>query len=248
MPTQAEPVDHERQLEAVRELYARAARGGGGCCGDACCKHTYPAEDLTSIPEGADLGLGSGNPVRLAQIEAGETVVDLGSGAGVDAFLAARRVGTGGRVIGVDMTPDMLSRARRLADEAGIHNVEFREGLIERPPLDPASADALVSNCVINLSPDKAAVFREALRALRPRGRLVVSDIVKERAFAPVESSCGCVGTAMLRAQYLETIRRAGFERIEVLDDRLWLAVGDERLASAITVRAFRPAIEASPA
>lgn len=248
MTTMNEPVEHEKQREAVRERYARAARGGGACCGDACCSNAYPDEEMAGVPEGADLGLGSGNPVRLADLKVGETVVDLGSGAGVDAFLAARRVGSGGRVIGVEMTPDMASRARRLAHEAGVHNVEFREGLIERPPLDPASADALVSNCVINLSPDKAAVFREALRALKPGGRLVVSDVVKERGFAPVESSCGCVDTAMLRGEYLETIRRAGFERIEVLDDRLWLAVAGERMASAITVRAFRPASELSPA
>jgi len=233
---------HQAVREKVQKRYARAAKEGPGCdCGPSCCTTDYSARELSLIPAESVLGLGSGNPVRHADLLPGEVVVDLGSGGGVDVFLAAERVGTAGRAIGIDLTPEMVTRARNAARTAGVTNVEFREALIERLPLEDASADAVLSNCVINLSPDKAAVFREAFRVLRPGGRLVVSDIVQERPLGPMEDDCGCVATAMVRSEYLGTIRDAGFRDLEVLEDRPWLQTGDRVDASALTIRAMKP-------
>ena len=225
--------------EHVRERYAKAVQGAAreplGCCDSG-----YSVEELSRVPGGSFLGLGSGNPVRLAALRPGEVVVDLGSGAGVDAFLAADLVGPAGRAIGIDMTPEMLAKARALAAEHEIPNVEFHESLNERLPLADGTADVVVSNCVINLSPDKAAVFREAFRVLKPGGRLVVSDLVKERAFE-IADVCGCVGGAMVRGDYLGAIRGAGFQGLEILEDRAW-PTGDVGLpASSITIRAYKP-------
>ena len=230
--------------EQVRGHYAKAARAASreplGCCASG-----YTAEELSRIPEGAFLGLGSGNPVRLAAPRKGEVVVDLGSGAGVDVFLAADLVGPTGRAIGIDMTPEMIAKARGLATEHGIGNAEFHESLMEHVPLADASADLVVSNCVINLSPDKPAVFREAFRVLKPGGRLVISDLVKERPFE-IADVCGCVGGAMVRGEYLDAIRGAGFRDVEVLEDHLW-PTGDHDLpASSLTIRAIKP-MEVNP-
>ena len=182
------PTDPDALRRAVAEGYARIAEGGdAGCCSSGCgCgapadisrEVGYRDADLAAIPADADLGLGCGNPVALADLQPGETVLDLGSGAGMDAFLAASKVGPGGRVIGVDMTPAMLERARRNAEQGGHANVEFREGLIEALPLDDASVDAILSNCVINLSPQKDRAFREARRVLRPGGRMVAAAVL----------------------------------------------------------------------
>ena len=224
--------------EQVRGHYAKAARAASreplGCCDSG-----YTAEELSRIPEGAFLGLGSGNPVRLAAPREGEVVVDLGSGAGVDVFLAADLVGPTGRAIGIDMTPEMVARARALAAEHGIRNAEFHESLMERLPIADAAADGVVSNCVINLSPDKAVIFREAFRVLKPGGRLVVSDLVKERPFE-LADVCGCVGGAMIRGEYLSTIREAGFRDLEVLEDRRWPTGRTDMPASSITIRAIK--------
>jgi ubiquinone/menaquinone biosynthesis C-methylase UbiE len=189
----------------------------------------------------AFLGEGSGNPVRYADLKAGEVVVDLGSGAGVDVFLAATRVGPTGRAIGVDMTSEMLARARRAAEAAGVHNVEFREGVIETLPFADSTADVVLSNCVINLSPDKAAVYNEAFRVLRPGGRLVISDIVQERPLIVLDDDCGCVANAMLRTDYLSTIRGAGFRHLQIVEDRPWRTGPMGVDASALTLRAFKP-------
>ncbi len=222
---------------AVREHYASIVREGAGCgCGPAtsgCCGATsapaklsrevgYSDHDLAAVPEGANLGLGCGNPLAHAALRPGDVVVDLGSGAGFDCFLAARSVGPTGRVIGVDMTPEMLDRARRNAADDGYENVEFRLGEIEALPVADAAADMVISNCVINLSTDKPRVFREALRVLKPGGRLMVSDLVLERPLPEsvrrsVEAYAGCIAGAMLKDDYLAAIRRAGFTDVEVL-------------------------------
>ncbi len=221
----------------VKEAYGHIAKEGRPACGPApsCCggsetdrgtggKVGYSQEELQAVPRGADLGLGCGNPVALASLREGEAVLDLGSGAGLDAFLASRKVGKDGRVIGVDMTPAMHERARENAKRGHYENVEFRLGEIEDLPVADGTVDAVISNCVINLSPDKPQVFREAFRVLRPGGRLMISDIVLLRELPDlikhsVEAYTGCVAGAMLREEYLAAIRAAGFEDVRVLQE-----------------------------
>ena len=214
---------------AVRDRYAQTARqaskAGCGCgCGGASQSEQlgYERSELAAIPPEADLGLGCGNPTALAGLQTGETVIDLGSGGGIDCFLAARRVGPGGRVIGVDMTPEMIDRARAAARKGGFQNVEFRLGEIENLPVADGTVDAVISNCVINLSPHKGRVFQEAFRALKPGGRLLVSDIVLNGELPPqvrenVELWAGCVAGAMLEQEYLQLIREAGFSEVSVV-------------------------------
>lgn len=220
--------------KAVRDGYGAVARGGGSCCGSgsACCGGStaeqtsravgYSDADLASVPEGANLGLGCGNPVALATLRPGDTVLDLGSGAGFDCFLAAGKVGPSGRVIGVDMTPEMLEKARENARKSAHANVEFRLGEIEHLPVADNSVDVIISNCVINLSPDKPQVFREAFRVLRAGGRLMVSDIVLDAPLpkAILDSAAayvGCISGASLRAEYLALIAGVGFEDVQVV-------------------------------
>jgi SAM-dependent methyltransferase len=184
----------------------------------------YTEEELRSVPEGSNLGLGCGNPVALASLKKGEIVLDLGSGAGFDCFLAANRVGDKGKVIGVDMTAEMLEKARENAKKINSTNVEFRLGEIENLPLADNSVDAVISNCVINLSPEKRRVFDEAYRVLKPGGRLMVSDIVllKELPDAlknSMEAYLGCLSGAVLRNEYLDTIKKAGFKDVKVVDE-----------------------------
>ncbi len=223
--------------KAVREHYATVAISGSSCCRPAssgCCGPGpaqglslavgYSPEEMAAVPEGANLGLGCGNPLAFAELQEGDVVVDLGSGAGFDCFLAARRVGPTGRVIGVDMTPGMIERARANARKAGIENVEFRLGEIEHLPVADARADMIISNCVINLSTDKLQVFREALRVLKPGGRLMVSDIVLLRPLPgsvreSVEAYAGCISGAMLKEEYLRAMREAGFREVEVVGE-----------------------------
>lgn len=225
--------------DSVREAYASRVKGGG-CCGpardeaaardfekynEAALRMGYSSEDLAEIPEGANLGLGCGAPLAAAQVRPGETVLDLGSGAGFDAFIAARMVGPEGRVIGVDMTPEMIAKAKENAVRAEVENVEFRQGLIEEMPVDDDTVDVLISNCVINLSPDKPAVFREAFRVLKPGGRVAVSDIVlteplPEMVAKDMAAYVGCVAGASLLDDYLGYLREAGFEDIEVAESR----------------------------
>ncbi len=219
---------NDRVRTQVRAAYGKVAEGAGacsvGCCGTEGAGSLalgYTPEDLASVPEGADLGLGCGNPQAIAALQAGETVLDLGSGAGFDCFLAARRVGRSGRVIGVDMTPEMVVKARDNARRVQIGNVEFRLGEIEHLPVPDASVDAVISNCVINLSPDKPAVFREAFRVLKPGGRLAISDVVATRSIPPefaasVEALTGCVAGAAQIDEMRALLAGAGFDGVKI--------------------------------
>jgi arsenite methyltransferase len=217
----------------VRERYGAIAEGdsgAAGCCGGPSCAEDvltqvgYSDSQAQAIPEGANLGLGCGNPLAWAKPLPGETVLDLGSGAGIDCFLAAREVGASGHVIGVDMTASMVDRARANAKKGAYTNVEFRLGEIEHLPVADASVDVIISNCVVNLSPDKAQAFREAHRALKPGGRMVVSDLVwlkplSEKMRHDVDMLVGCVAGASLKDDYLELIRAAGFHDVEVVSE-----------------------------
>jgi arsenite methyltransferase len=225
--------------DMVREGYAKIASRAPSCCpadtrnADAIARRIgYSEEELRTVPEGANLGVGCGTPLALADVRPGETVLDLGSGAGFDALLAAKAVGPGGRVIGVDMTPEMNARAAANARVAGATHVEFREGTIESLPLADASVDVVISNCVINLSPEKPRVFREAYRVLRPGGRLALSDLVLRAPFPPgllrsAEAYVGCIAGAMLRDEYVAAIEAAGFRDIEVVSESTFAGVVD---------------------
>ena len=225
----------------VRDAYAQVARRQSSCCGpdSSCCGDSKPyTVPDHPVPE-SELGLSCGNPLAFGHINAGDVVLDLGSGAGKDVFLAARKVGDAGRAIGVDMTPEMLALARKNAvkffETTGLCNVEFREGMIEALPVDDASVDVAISNCVINLSPDKPQVFREVFRVLKPGGRMIVSDIVLNR---PLSESArddaglyaACIAGALLREEYVQAIRDAGFEKVELLSEHTYTAanVGDD--------------------
>ncbi len=225
--------------KVVREGYAKVARQSSSCCTpkSSCCGGSSPAssksrklgyteEDVSSVPEGANLGLGCGNPIALASLKEGEVVLDLGSGAGFDCFLAAQRVGNTGRVIGVDMTPDMLEKARENIRKSSYRNVEFRLGEIENLPVADGSVDVVISNCVINLSPDKKRVFAEAYRALKPGGRVMVSDIVLLKPLPSavresMEAYVGCVAGAMPKDEYLGAMKSAGFQGISIVDEKV---------------------------
>ena len=254
----------------VREKYGEIAKGTSTCgCGPSCCgggegvagekiaEHIgYSAQELAEIPSGANLGLGCGNPLAHASVKPGDVVLDLGSGAGMDAFLAAHEVGPTGRVIGVDMTPEMVERAGENARRIGATNVEFRLGEIERLPVADAEVDVIISNCVINLSTDKPSVFAEAFRVLKPGGRMVVSDLVLNRPIPDdirhsVEAYVGCVAGAAMKDEYLYLIGRAGFRDIEVVEERSygdaevfggyeWLREAAKSVVSA-KVRAVKP-------
>ncbi len=218
----------------VSKRYAETAKlpVSAGCgCGCGCGPQGtvsaaseqlgYDREDLSSIPREADMGLGCGNPTAIADLRPGETVLDLGSGGGIDCFLAAGKVGPAGKVIGVDMTREMIDRARKAAGKSPHKNVEFRLGEIESLPVRDGEADVVISNCVINLSPDKGKVFREAFRALKPGGRLMVSDIVlsgelPEKARSSMALWASCVSGAILERDYLGLMKEAGFEDISI--------------------------------
>jgi SAM-dependent methyltransferase len=223
------PLESSSQIvrEQVRRRYGATARGEKSSCGDACCSSTsadilgYSAEESAIAPEGANLGLGCGNPLAIASLRAGQVVLDLGSGAGFDCFLAARAVGSSGKVIGVDMTHEMLSKARENAQKNGVTNVEFRLGEIEALPVADNSIDVIISNCVINLSPEKQRVFDEAFRVLQPGGRLAVADMV---ATAPLPDDIksdwaaytGCMAGASQVTDLQRMIESSGFDNIKI--------------------------------
>ena len=227
----------EKIKQVVRESYAKIAKQGSSCCGpvNSCCGSTdlaqdisksigYTDEELKAVPEDANLGLGCGNPIALASLTEGETVLDLGSGAGFDCFLAANKVGKSGRVIGVDMTPEMIQKARENAEKGNYGNVEFRLGEIENLPVADNSVDIVISNCVINLAPDKGRVFTEAFRVLKPGGRLMISDMVLLKELPDfiknsIEAYIGCLSGAMMRDEYIEAVKAAGFQEVSIIDE-----------------------------
>jgi SAM-dependent methyltransferase len=254
--------------DQVKKAYGEIARtrteAAPACCAPATVPADYSPQEVASVPPGAYLAEGSGNPVRFARLQPGEMVVDLGSGAGMDVFLAANAVGASGRVIGVDMTPEMLARAEANAQTGRYPQVEFRQGDIENLPIPSETADVILSNCVINLAPDKTAVFREMYRVLRPGGRFAISDIVlrREQPFsqkmlkklaAASPANCGassalagasCVASAWEERRYLDALRAAGFHDVNVVSERA--AVDQPALdfikARAVTLVGVKPA------
>ncbi len=255
-------MEKEEIRKVVREGYGKIAKQGSPCCGPAksCCGGTnsaqdisrkigYSEEELRTVPVGANLGLGCGNPIALASLKKGDVVLDLGSGAGFDCFLAANQVGKTGKVIGVDMTAEMLDRARENARKGNYDNVEFRLGEIENLPVGDRQVNVIISNCVINLSPNKKSVFREAFRVLRPGGSLMVSDIVLLKELpAEIRNSVaayvGCVAGATTKKEYLEAIQAAGFEETKVLGET---AFSVELLANDPTAREIAKNLKLTP-
>jgi SAM-dependent methyltransferase len=250
----------EKQIKkAVKGRYAGIAKKDQeSCCSSCGCGASsflpakaigYSEEDLERIPKESAMGLGCGNPTAIADLKAGEVVLDLGAGAGVDVFLAANKVGPAGRVIGVDMTEDMVDRAKGIARDYGYRNVEFRLGEIENLPVEDECVDAVLSNCVVNLSPDKSRVFQEAHRVLKPGGRLTVSDIVSEGVLPDeIRSDSNawacCIGGALEQQEYLENIKKAGFKDVQVVSSNEFDIKGEanQRLAKlmSITVQALK--------
>ncbi len=214
-----------RLKSQISRIYAEKLQGGKDCCdGVECCDESYPVGVLEHSPEGV-VSFGCGNPTALASLRPGETVLDLGSGAGLDCFLAAQQVGPAGSVIGIDFTQAMIDRATENAVKLGLANVSFRLGDIEALPLDDATVDVIISNCVINLAPDKEAVFREAFRVLRPGGRLMVSDIVLTRSATEEEMAdlalrAGCISGSLPVDHFVETVRAAGFQNVRMDTER----------------------------
>lgn len=219
--------DPTRVHDSVRERYANFARASSSCCdsGDCCSDistNLYPADLLTEMPsEISDFTLGCGNPIAIASLKQGESVLDLGSGGGLDCFLAAKQVGENGRVIGVDMTPEMIERARQNAARLQVANVEFRHGYLEQLPVDDSSIDVVISNCVINLTPDKFRVFDEIARVLKPGKRMAISDVVSHGPVPAalrknVEAWGACLGGALEVKEWQRGLEQAGFEDIKI--------------------------------
>ena len=252
-------MDDKEIKKAVKKRYTNFAQNNTSCCPTCDCKNNditkqtksigYSANELKSIPESAVLGLGCGNPTALAELKNGEIVLDLGSGAGIDVFLAANKVGEKGHVIGVDMTEEMIKRSEKIAKENGYKNVEFRQGEIENLPVEDNTVDVIISNCVINLSPDKLQTFKEAFRVLKPGGRLLVSDIVTEGTLPDdikksFDAWSGCIAGALEKNDYIDTIKKAGFSNVEIVNqDRYTEKEIDNRLVGKITslkVRAYK--------
>jgi len=252
-------MEDKKIKEIVKKRYSQIAKEGVSCCptcgpcGPGVIEQAkaigYSEEELKSIPEPAIMGLGCGNPAALADIKEGETVLDLGAGAGIDVFLAANKVGERGRVIGVDITEEMIKKANAIAKEHGYRNVEFKLGEIENLPVEDNSVDVIISNCVINLSPDKLKTYQEAYRVLKPGGRILISDLVTEGELPEdikksFEAWAGCIAGALEKSEYLGTIKKAGFRDVSIVSQNTFYESGlDERLVGKITsvkVRAYK--------
>ena len=238
-------MDDDKIKKAVREGYGKIAKSESSCgCGPSCCGGSsknvaveisknigYSDEELQAVPQDSNLGLGCGNPIALASIKDGETVIDLGSGAGFDSFLAANKVGKSGKIIGVDMTPEMIDKARANAKKGNYSNVEFRLGEIENLPVADNTADIIISNCVINLVPNKARVFAEAFRTLKPGGRVMISDIVLHKELPSfiresIEAYVGCLSGAIMKDGYLQAMKKAGFENVTIMSEDV-ISIGE---------------------
>jgi arsenite methyltransferase len=252
---------------ALQQSESESGSSSSSCCAPGCCSGGgadssaqvaavigYDTNELESIPQASILGVGCGAPVKFANLQRGETVVDLGSGAGIDVFLSAKKVTEAGRVIGIDMTDEMLERARRNAKEHGFANVDFRKGDIEqRIPVDDNSADVVISNCVINLTVNKVDAFKEIYRILKPGGgRMVISDLVTDTEIAPTDVDAqmwsSCIDGALTKQHYIDSIRQAGFQNIKVLNEQLYLdeedtnnqTDGRRRKITSVVIRALR--------
>ncbi len=244
-------MQEEKIKKIVRGRYSKMAKENTSCCStcDPCgidvmeqAKNIgYSEEELRNIPESAIMGLGCGNPTALADLKKGETVLDLGAGVGIDVFLAANKVGSEGHVIGIDMTEEMVKRANETAKKHGYKNVEFKFGEIENLPFEDNSVDVIISNCVINLSPDKLRTYQEAYRVLKSGGRILISDIVTEGELPKdirknLEAWAGCVAGALEKKEYLDTIKKAGFRDVKIVSQNTFYELGlDDRLAGKIT-------------
>jgi SAM-dependent methyltransferase len=244
-------MDEKKIKEAVKKRYKKIAREASSCCptcvpcGNGIIKQAesigYSKDELKRIPEEAIMSLGCGNPTALAELKQGETVLDLGSGAGIDVFLAANKVGERGHIIGVDMTEEMIRKGKKIAKENGYTNVEFRLGEIENLPVEDNSVDVIISNCVINLSPDKLKTYKEAYRVLKHGGRLLVSDLVTEGnlpedIMKSFDAWSGCIAGALEKNEYLKVIKKAGFRDIKIVgESRFTEKEMDKRLIGKIT-------------
>ena len=254
-------MEDDEVKEFVKERYGKIAKENRSCCSSACCPSSkaevsqeigYSKSDLQNIPQESILGLGCGNPVALASLKEGEVVLDLGSGAGIDVFLAAKKVGDTGKVIGVDMTEDMVKRAGTLAKEKGFQNVEFRMGEIERLPVEDCSIDVVISNCVINLCPDKLKAFQEIFRVLKQGGRIMISDLVTKGELPPeirksFSAWADCVGGALEKDHYLDLVGKAGFSKVKIISETPYMVDVSEKLKGkilSISVKAFKEAMQ----
>lgn len=242
-------MEKEEIRKFVKKRYGKMAKAGVSCCQPCECESSlrelgkrigYSEEDLRNVPEASNMGLGCGNPVALAALKEGETVLDLGSGGGIDVFLAAKRVGDKGKVIGVDMTKEMIEKAKSTAQKYGYTNVEFRLGEIENLPVENNSVDVIISNCVINLSVDKEKVFSEAYRVLKPGGKIMISDLVTEgelpeKIKKSFDAWAGCIAGALEKNEYLDTIRKVGFTNVKVASESSYDIDISEELKGKIT-------------
>lgn len=242
-------MEEEEIKKFVKKRYSDMAKAGQSCCPSCECGSSlielgkrigYSEEDLRNVPDASNMGLGCGNPAALAALKEGETVLDLGSGGGIDVFLASKRVGPKGKVIGVDMTEEMIKRAKSTAKKYNYENVEFRLGEIENLPVEDNSIDVIISNCVINLSPDKEKVFREAYRVLKNGGKIMISDLVTEGEIPEeikksFDAWAGCIAGALEKNEYLDIIRKTGFQKIKIISESSYDIGVSEQLKGKIT-------------